>query len=169
MGRSSDLDGSLQRVEYANHHYGQEGLRFICRQVTDPLSDLGLFDFVWVRFFLEYHRSRAFELVSLFSELLKPGGILCLIDLDHNCLNHYKLPSHLEEAMNQIVAKAEQDSDFDTRMGIKLYSFLYDLGFEEINVTMQAYHLIFGALKEIDDFNWNQKVDIAVRRSGCAF
>lgn len=168
-GQVIGVDGSPHRIAYAIDHYGTSGLDFTCREVAEPLVDLGLFDFIWVRFFLEYHRSNAFELVKKFFEILKPGGILCLIDLDHNCLNHYELPPHLEEIIRRVVAKAEQEANFDTRMGIKLYSFLYDLGFEDIDVTMQAYHLIFGALKELDDFNWTRKIEVAARRSGGSF
>jgi SAM-dependent methyltransferase len=168
-GQVVGVDGSQQRVDYALGGYGQPGLDFVCRDISASLEDLGQFDFIWVRFFLEYHSSCAFQLVKKFASILRPGGILCLIDLDFNCINYYELPPTLEKTMYRIIAKAEQETDFDTRMGIKLYSFLYDLGFEEIDVAVSAHHLIFGPLKELDDYNWTQKVKIGARQSGYSF
>ena len=40
---------------------------------------------------------------------------------------------------------------------------------EQIQVDMQAYHLIFGTLKELDDFNWTQKIEVAAQRTGYSF
>jgi len=169
-GRVVGVDGSQQRIDHAVRNYGGPGLEFVRRDlVNESLTYLGLFDFIWIRFFLEYHRSNAFELVKKFADSLKPGGILCLIDLDRNCMNHYDMPPRVEQVLLSVMAKAEQEDNFDSRMGIKLYSFLYDLGFEEIDVTMGAHHLIFGALNEVDDFNWSQKIEVAVRRSEGAF
>jgi ubiquinone/menaquinone biosynthesis C-methylase UbiE len=169
-GRVVGVDGSDNRIDHAVCHYGAPGLEFVRRDlIRDDLTDLGLFDFMWIRFFLEYHRSNAFELVKKFAASLKPGGILCLIDLDHNSMNHYEMPPKVEQVMRSIMAKAEQEDNFDSRMGIKLYSFLYDLGFEEIAVTIGAHHLIFGALNEVDAFNWSQKLEVAVQRSKGSF
>ena len=53
------------------------------------LSDLGEFDFIWVRFVLEFYLKEGSQLVKHLTKSLKKGGILCLADLDHNCLNHY--------------------------------------------------------------------------------
>lgn len=169
-GQVVGVDGSEQRIDYAVRHYSAPGLEFVRRDlIRDDLTDLGLFDFIWIRFFLEYHRSEAYELVQKFAGSLKPGGILCLIDLDHNCMNHYDMPPQVEQVLRNVMAKAEEEDNFDSRMGIKLYSFLYDLGFEALDVTMGAHHLIFGALNEVDAFNWSQKVEVGVRRSEGSF
>ena len=168
-GRVLGVDGSDQRIAYAKANYNVSGLDFVCQDIYESLHDLGRFDFIWVRFFLEYHRTHAFDLVSKFADLLNPGGILCLIDLDHNCLNHYELPPRIDAVLRRVVELSEIEGDFDTRMGIKLYSFLYDLGFEDIDVTIEPHHLIFGALDELNSYNWNKKLEVAVRQSGCSF
>ncbi len=49
--------------------------------------------------------------------MLKPGGILCLIDLDHNCLNHYGIPPKLESAINGVIASLEKKTAFDAYAG----------------------------------------------------
>jgi SAM-dependent methyltransferase len=168
-GEVVGVDMSEERLRFAARKYGAEGLRFVHRNVAEPLEGLGAFDFIWVRFFLEYHRNLAQRMVTNLARVLKPGGILCLIDLDYNCRNHYDMPECLSFALKGVMDKLEQDFDFDSRMGIKLYSFLFDLGFTDIDMRLEAHHLIFGELKQVDAFNWARKVDIAVRRSEYIF
>ncbi len=168
-GSAVGIDISAARVAYARKNYGGEGLTFLCRDATKELSDLGTFDLIWVRFLLEHYRSRAFEIVRGLSQILKPGGILCLIDLDFNCLNHFGMSSRLSEALQGCIRRLERVSDFDPHVGIKLYSFMYDLGFDEIQVDLAAHHLIYGQLKENDAFNWSRKMEVAVRHSGYEF
>jgi hypothetical protein len=86
---------------------------------------------------------------------------MCLIDLDYNCLNHYGLSEKLERTLFSIINTLEKKADFDPYMGRKIYSFLYDLGFQDINVDIAAHHLIFGELKEVDPFNWLKKIEVA--------
>ena len=42
--------------------------------------------------------------------------------------------------------------------GRKLYSFLYDLGFEQIRVNIVPHHLIYGEIRDLDFFNWIKKI-----------
>lgn len=163
-GSATGVDIASQRIDYALKTYAPQGPEFICRDIFDGLDDLGVFDFVWVRFVLEYHRSRAFDMVRRIRRMLKPGGVLCLLDLDYNCLNHHGLPDRLQKTIERVVNTLETNADFDPRVGIKLYSFLYDLGFENIDVTMMPHHLIFGELGKVDAFNWSKKVEVAVKK-----
>ena len=137
--------------------------------IREDLTDLGTFDFVWIRFVLEYYRSSYFKLVKKITDILKPGGIICLIDLDYNCLTHYGLPRRLEAALQGIRKKLEKKADFDPYVGRKLYSLLYDLEYRNIDVAMEAHHLIFGELNEIDEFNWTKKVEEGGQKSGYRF
>jgi SAM-dependent methyltransferase len=168
-GNAVGVDMSEARIAHAGQTYGAPGLHFECRNVLEPLTDLGTFDFIWVRFFLEYHRSSAFKIVQHLARITRPGGILCLIDLDYNCLSHFAMPDRLIGAMHGIIRKLEADADFDPHAGIKLYSFLYDVGFEHIDVSLASHHLIYGPLKEVDAYNWTRKLEVAVMRSGYPF
>lgn len=168
-GSAVGIDIAPQRIMFAREHYSVEGLQFEHRNALKPLDDLGQFDFIWVRFMLEYHRTRSFDIVKNISRILKPGGILCLIDLDYNCLNHFGLPDRLAKTLRDVMHHLERNADFDPYVGIKLYSFLYDLGYTGIDVSITPHHLIFGELNEVDAFNWTKKVEIAVRRSGYEF
>jgi len=168
-GRVVGVDISSERIDYAEKNYLDRSIEYVCRDICQPLEDLGLFDFIWVRFVLEYYRRESFEIVQNVSSLLKPGGILCLIDLDHNSLNHYGLPERFERALWGIRDRLMKNGNFDPYVGRKLYSFVYDLNFDEIRIQVAPHHLIYGELKEADAFNWTKKIEVAARRSGFQF
>jgi SAM-dependent methyltransferase len=168
-GEVLGIDGSRSRVRHAEEHYGGPGIRFACRDFYRSLGDLGLFDFIWVRFVLEYHRSQSPELVANLAEMLVEGGVLFLADLDHNCLNHFGVPPRMEGAIRGVMTRLEKEHDFDPYAGRKLYSYLYDLGFEDIEVDIDQHHLIYGPLNDMDRYNWTKKIEVAARNSGYPF
>ncbi len=157
------IDGSEDRIRYAMDKYNSSIL-FKCRNFCEPLDDLGSFDFVWVRFILEYYRSKSFSIVENISRIVKPGGILCLVDLDYNCMSHYGISSRLEKAINVCMQELQEKADFDPFAGRKLYAQLYDLGFEEIDVQVRAHHLMFGLMREHDAYNWYRKIEMVRSR-----
>jgi hypothetical protein len=75
---------------------------------------------------------RSFDIVRNLASIVADGGILCLVDLDHNCLNHYGLSERLETALRASIAALEHIANFDPYAGRKLYSHLYRLGFSDI-------------------------------------
>ena len=168
-GTAIGIDASDKRIRHAQEHYQAEGIKFIRKDFLEPLDDLGMFDFIWVRFVLEYHLSNSFQIVRNISRILKPGGILCLIDLDHNCLNHFGQSEKLERTFRTVMKIMEEKADFDPYVGRKLYSFLYDLGYKDIDVNVDSHHLIFGKLTSTDAFNWAMKAEAAARNAGYAF
>jgi SAM-dependent methyltransferase len=161
-GSVTGVDLSEERLVYANATYGRPGLTFERKNIYDSLDSLGTFDFIWVRFLLEYHKEHQFELVKSFRERLNPGGILCLIDLDHNSLNHYGIPERLERALDESVAALSANSDFDPYAGRKLYSHMHKLGMKDIDVHVGTHHLMFGEMNEIDSYNWTKKLTIGL-------
>ena len=163
------VDIAQQRIDYAENHYAHSSIEYVCKDIREPLNDLGMFDFIWIRFVLEYYRKDSFEIVKNISQALKPGGILCLIDLDCNCLRHFGLSKRLEKYMRKLMQALETDFNFDPYVGIKLYSYLYDLNFQRIAADVAAHHLIYGDLDETDKFNWTQKVVMAAKNSKCRF
>ncbi len=168
-GLTTGVDFSERRIKHARDHHGEQGIEFVCTDISAPLNSLGTFDFIWVRFVLEYFHSQSFHIVKLLTEILRPGGILCLIDLDHNCMSHAGLPREMEKTLVDIMEELQEKADFDPYAGRKLYSFLYDLGYEDINVDVAAHHLIYGALKEVDAFNWFKKLEVATKKIGYDF
>jgi len=163
-GYAVGLDGSEERIRHAREQYGNNRIEFICRDMHHPLGNIGEFDFVWVRFFLEYHRTNAFEIVRNITDMLKPGGILCLIDLDYNSLTHYDIPARLERTLQSAAKELEEKANFDPYIGRKLYSFQYDLGYKDIKVDISGHHLIYGNLSVSDEYNWLKKVEVASKK-----
>lgn len=163
-GETVGIDFSEQRCQYAEANYKAKGLEFVCRDIRESLEDLGKFDFIWVRFILEYYLNGGFEIVQNIHNIIKPGGILCLIDLDHNCLNHYGIPQRLERTILEISTELANKANFDPYAGRKLYSFLYDLNFKNIEVDINAHHNIYGQLKDVDEYNFLKKIEVAPQK-----
>ena len=168
-GNALGIDIAEQRVAFGREHYQNEYVSFLHRDARLSMTDLGFFDFVWVRFLLEYHRANSYDLVKNISDIVEPGGTLVLIDLDYNCLTHFGHSERMDKALAAIMKSLEGRANFDPYVGRKLYSYLYDMGYQDINVEVGAHHQIFGALKHADDFNWTKKVEIGARFSGYDF
>jgi len=168
-GTAVGVDASEDRINYAADHYGKPGLEFFRRDVLKPLTGIGEFDFIWVRFFLEYFRSESFNIVQRISETLKPGGTLCLIDLDCNSLNYYGIPERLEKTITAAIRILEEKADFDPYAGRKLYSHLYRLGYTDIEIKVSSHHLFYGKIKAADHYNWMKKIEVIPKKIGFRF
>ena len=168
-GEVVGVDFSTERIRHAQKRYQQKELSFQQQDFFTDLASLGTFDFVWVRFVLEFHRSRATELVENLNRMVRPGGILCLIDLDYNCLSHAGLPDRVNETIQDVVSGLEENADFDPFAGRHLYGHLFDLNYQDIRLEMTSHHLIYGELDDVEHYNWERKVLVAARRSGCDF
>ena len=165
-GEVVGIDHSRQRIDYAVERYAESGISYVQRDARGSLYDLGRFDLVWIRFLLEYYEQQSYEIAKNAYQLLSPGGILCLLDLDHNCLGQFGASERLEKTMRNMVLGTQRQYGFDPFVGRKLYSYLYDLGCVDIEVRMSAHHLIYGELSEIDRFNWLSKAEAARNAPG---
>lgn len=163
-------DFSAERLAYAReHHAGKPGIEFVQCDLTAPIDDLGQFDVIWVRFVLEYFRKESPEIVKRLRSLLKPEGYLCLIDLDYNCLGHYEMPEPMNALLPKLMTYMDDEFNFDTYAGRKLYSYLYDQKYQNIEVELMAHHLIYGEARHADVFNWLKKVEIGTEKMQCFF
>lgn len=166
-GNIVGVDYSEAHIKFAEKNYGgKNGIRFHLQDIRKSMKWLGEFDLVWVRFVLEYYREGALDIVKNLIKCVKPGGYLCLLDLDYNCLIHHELPEAMDGMLPEIMKYAEEKYNFDTLIGRKLYSFLYDNGFENINMELMAHNLIYGEIKDKDKFNLLKKVEMAAKRAG---
>ncbi|MGV8058554.1 MAG: class I SAM-dependent methyltransferase [Smithellaceae bacterium] len=161
------IDCSEARIRYAKEHYRKEkGIEFHLQNFNESIMVKGEFDLIWVRFVLEYYRHGSLDIVKKLKNCLKPGGILCLIDLDYNCLSHYELPPKIAEILPKIMSFMDEEYNFDTFAGRKLYSYLYDSGFEKIDIEVMGNNLIFGEIENQIQFDWIKKVEIAAKKAG---
>ena len=164
------VDNSEDRIRYAREHHGRYGeIDFQLRDLKGTFDGIGQFDIIWVRFVLEYFRAEGRDIVKSLAGLLNPGGYLCLMDLDHNCLNHYELPHQMERLLYRLMERLDDEYNFDAYAGRKLYSYLYDLGLEDIQVDLVAHRLSYGGIDDQDIFNWAKKVEMAATRLGDLF
>jgi len=159
------VDLSEERIRHAREQYGRmPGIDFRVHDWTAPLEGTEAFDLIWVRFVLEYNRAGSAEMVRNLDRCLEPGGTLCLMDLDHNCLNHHELPIGMAAVLQRMMQELEERHNFDPYAGRKLYRYLYDLGYEDLEVKLTAHHLIYGPLGETDAFNWLKKIEMISRK-----
>jgi SAM-dependent methyltransferase len=165
-GEAVGVDIAESRIRHARSFYGgKQGLDFQVKDVRLPMKDLGQFDFIWVRFVLEYYREGAFDIIRNISANLKPGGCMCLLDLDHNCLSHWEMPPAMEEIVVKAMLHMQEWFNFDLYAGRKCYAHLYDLGFEDIGLNIMAHHLIYGELQHADEFNWMKKLEVGAEKA----
>jgi SAM-dependent methyltransferase len=163
-GEAVGVDNSESRIHYARSFYGEKpGIDFQVRDIRLPMKDLGQFDFIWVRFVLEFYRDSAFDIIKNISANLKPGGFICLLDLDYNCLSHWEMPPAMEAIIIKVMFYMQDNCNFDIYAGRKFYAHLYDLKFEDISVNIMPNHLIYGKLQAADEFNWMKKMEIGVK------
>lgn len=158
------VDGSASRLDYARRRYGIDGIEYLEKNIAEPLDDLGEFDFIWVRFVLEYFRVNGFEIVKNFCRCLKPGGTVCFLDLDHNPVNYYGTSDRLDRTFKRIMQELEERFNFDPYVGRKLYSFLYDLGYENIDVSVENHTVFFDTIDDVDSFNMMKKIEVISKK-----
>lgn len=168
-GSAVGIDRSEERIAHARSQYAADNIEFVRRNFFDDLTNLGEFDFVWMRFIHEYFLKEAFELTRHIADSVKPGGVLCLIDLDRNCLNHYGHSERLGKSIDELIWKLAENNNFDPMAGIKLHGHLYDLNFADIRVDIRAHHLIHGGLPERDRINFWQKIEVIALQSKYEF
>jgi len=160
------IDFSKSRIEHARKNYGERnGIDFLLMDFTKPMESLGQFDYIWVRFVLEYFMKDASDIIKNLISCLKTQGRLCLLDLDYNCLSHHPLPGNMEAILSKLSTRFSDEFNFDPYVGRKLYTYLYDLGFLDIDMHLMAHHLIYGDLRSQDHFNWLKKLEMASRKA----
>jgi SAM-dependent methyltransferase len=164
------VDYSKERIDHAREHYGSGSeIDFRLHDLREPPEGVGSFDLIWVRFVLEYNRKESQDIVRNLTACLNPGGHLCLLDLDRNCLNHYELPRGMERMLFKVMDYLEERHNFDPYAGRKLYAHLFDLGFENIQLDLRPHHLFYGDIEERDLFNWVKKGEVASDKTQTLF
>jgi len=170
-GHVTGLDFSEERLLQAREKYASDQIDFIRHDIRKPFQSKVPFDFVWVRFLLEYFLAEQLEIAANCVAALKVGGIVCLADSDNNSMTHCgpAYNSRVDATLQDIMVRLRSDHNFDALAGRRLYGHLVHLGFKQINCMVEPHHLIYGELEEKDAYNWVRKLELTATRSGCHF
>ena len=112
-----------------------------------PYDD-GYFDYVAARFLFQHLADPAAAVTEIF-RVLKPGGTVCLIDIDDNLAMIYPPTPGFPE-LHQAFSKLQESYGGDRQMGRKLSVLLQGGGFMRVqaHIYMQSQH----SLQRKDDF-----------------
>lgn len=153
------LDASPARLEQGEalaRAEGIENLRFVQGDLLAPPLEKESFDFIWSRFVFEY-LSDPDVVIDRLLELLKPGGILAVGDLDGNMIFHDEMEPDMEKTMGIMFDWFRLQGYFDPHAGRRLYRRFYQKGLSDIKVQCLPYHLYAGAIPENQVDNWKSK------------
>ena len=131
----SDLNSNLLEVAAKTADKFGHQIEFRQEDVYNlPFSEE--FDFAYTRFLFQHLQKPEQALRSL-ANALRPGGRLCIVDVDDGWLNLYPELS----AFEQICRKARENQanlGGDRLVGRKMRNYLQDAGFSEIKVDVVA-------------------------------
>lgn len=130
------VDLSPLMVETAKTLQQQQGVnnvRFQQGDVYHLYHSCSFFDFVYSRLLFQ-HLTDSDRALAEVHRVLKPGGILCLIDIDHSWFSLFPEPEAFSELTRRL-AVLQQAQGGDPWVGRKLGYFAHQAGF--VNVQMQ--------------------------------
>lgn len=154
------LDISPDRVAQAIQRNADVPNVAICHgSATNMLFADDHFDLVYCRLLLEYLPNRA-EAVAEMVRVCRPGGSVILQDLDGQLLWHFPCDERMFGGIGRVLRRLS-DTGFDPFVGRKLYSLAWNAGLRDINVRIEPYHLIAGAVDAHNYELWKLKLDIA--------
>jgi ubiquinone/menaquinone biosynthesis C-methylase UbiE len=158
--RATGLDISDERVQEAKRRNLENVQANFVRgdaQAMDFASSR--FDLVYSRMLMEYLKDKE-SAVKEMVRVCKRGGTVLLQDLDGQLLWHYPEDPVVQGAAERVV-RALSSTGFDPFVGRKLFSLAHRAGLKNIDVQVEAYHLIAGEIEPAILKQWELKLEIA--------
>jgi len=158
--QATGLDISDERVQEAKGRNLENAQANFVRgdaQAMDLASNR--FDLVYSRMLMEYLKDKE-GAVKEMVRVCKPGGTVFLQDLDGQLLWHYPEDPVVQGTAERVV-RALSSTGFDPFVGRKLFSLAHRAGLENIDVEVEAYHLIAGEIEPAILKQWELKLEIA--------
>jgi ubiquinone/menaquinone biosynthesis C-methylase UbiE len=170
-GHATGLDFSEERLEEAREKFAGPNVDFVNHDIRTPFKTSLPYDFVWVRFLLEYFRQEQFQITANCVTSLRIGGIACLADLDNNNLLHHGplYNDRVRTTIEEILDRVQKYRNFDPFAGRRLYGHLCDLKFTDLKCMVEPHHLVYSHLEDKDAYNWIRKVELTALQCGCTF
>lgn len=154
------LDISADRVQEAvQRNRDNPRLKFVRGDAQALQFPADSFDFVYSRMLLQYLREKE-KAVAEMARVCRPGGIVLLQDLDGQLLWHYPEDAKVQRAVEKVLAALAQ-TGFDPFVGRKLFWLARKAGLKKLDVQVECYHLIAGAIEQRILKQWELKLDIA--------
>jgi ubiquinone/menaquinone biosynthesis C-methylase UbiE len=154
------IDISAERIEEAKkRNHGIPQLEFVRGDAQAMRLPSNRFDLVYSRMLLEYLKDKE-GAVQEMVRVCKRGGTVLLQDLDGQLLWHYPEDPVVQRTAEKVVA-ALSATGFDPFVGRKLFSLARKAGLKNINVQVEAYHLIAGKIEPEILKHWELKLEIA--------
>ncbi|MBW4455979.1 MAG: methyltransferase domain-containing protein [Nostoc indistinguendum CM1-VF10] len=110
------------------------------------------FDFAYARFIFQ-HLSEPNKALQNIYQVLKPDGILCIVDIDDAWLTLYPEPASFS-SLNQKAARGQQSKGGDRHVGRKLSTYLQTAGFTNVRTSVHVF--------TTDDIKMKAFLDITV-------
>jgi len=158
--QATGLDISDERVQEAKERNLENAQANFVRgdaQAMDLASNR--FDLVYSRMLMEYLKDKE-SAVKEMVRVCKRGGAVLLQDLDGQLLWHYPEDPVVQGTAERVV-RALSSTGFDPFVGRKLFSLAHRAGLENIDVQVEAYHLIAGEVEPAILKQWELKLEIA--------
>jgi len=158
--QATGLDISDERVQEAKGRNLENAQANFVRgdaQAMDFASNR--FDLVYSRMLMEYLKDKE-SAVKEMVRVCKRGGAVLLQDLDGQLLWHYPEDPVVQGTAERVV-RALSSTGFDPFVGRKLFSLAHRAGLENIDVEVEAYHLIAGEIEPAILKQWELKLEIA--------
>jgi len=157
------VDLSQERLRVAEQLVREEDLRNVAF-VQGDVSRLDLgprrFDLVFSRFLFQYLPAQTgLETLAAMRRLARPGGTVCVADIDGNMLYRYPLDPEWEADLERFLREVEK-TGFDPYVGRKLYAMFLRSGFKDVQVDVLPYYLIAGRADETTLQVWEMKTRI---------
>jgi SAM-dependent methyltransferase len=138
LGEVIGIDTDESFLEEAKHCQQTENVSNVTFQQQGDVYELDLpeasFDFVYARFLFQ-RLSDPMKVVASLYRVLKPGGKLCLVDIDDDWLTFYpEPPSYASLKQRIIVARQTEEGDF--YVGRKLGNYLHQGGLTEVQTII---------------------------------
>lgn len=120
-----------------------------------PAAD-GEFDVAWSRFLFEYLPRPEAALAEM-NRVTKPGGTVCVSDIDGNCIWHHPCEPGVRAEIDEALRKLGES--FNPRIGLSLYTMFVDAGLRDVVVDVRPYHVIAGQIDAEREEHWRMKLE----------
>lgn len=114
----------------------QAHLRFVQGNVYDLDAALGCFDFIYARFLFQ-HLERPLAALCEIKQLLAPGGILLVADVDDQWLTLHPEPFCFKRFTEE-AARGQSLNGGDRRVGRKLFGFMREVGYHHVDLQIRT-------------------------------